>query len=81
MTAGHSSEPALVAGSDPAEPAPKVPLEREWARWPWQSCRAYRERHQDDPYFGRCELIRNHRGDHALERGFDIPRWSTRWTA
>jgi hypothetical protein len=51
-----------------------------WARWSWQACTARRERRPDVPYFGRCELRRNHDGDHALERGMDIPRWSTDWS-
>ena len=52
-----------------------------WAR-PWQRrCRAVREPKPDAPYFGRCELARGHVGDHALERGFDVPRWTTAWTA
>jgi hypothetical protein len=54
------------------------PAPLTWARWPWQACKA---RTDQPPYAGaRCEL-RPHgiEIDHALERGFDIPRWSTRW--
>jgi len=53
-----------------------------WARWPWQQCRAVREPRQDSNIWGRCELRRGHpiEVDHALERGFDTPRWSTDWT-
>lgn len=57
--------------------------DRGWARWPWQQCRARREpRGGSDKtqYFGRCELRRGHKSDHALERGFDMPTWSTDWT-
>lgn len=33
------------------------------------------------PYWGRCELAQHGEDiDHALERGMDTPRWSTRWT-
>ncbi len=51
---------------------------------PWQNlwqrrCRAFRERRPGEPYWGRCELRRRHEGDHALERGFDTPRWSSDW--
>jgi len=51
-----------------------------WARWPWQACIARREQRGTSSLFGRCELRRNHEGDHALERGMDIPRWSTDWS-
>jgi len=52
-----------------------------WAGWWQRRCRAVREPKPDAPYYGRCELRRGHDGDHALERGFDTPRWSTGWTA
>lgn len=45
-----------------------------WAVWPWNRCAARTERYE------RCDLKRHAHGDHALERGFDIPRWSTDWT-
>ena len=51
-----------------------------WAKWPWQACKARKEPNSSG-YWGRCELRKGHDGDHALERGFDIPRWSTEWTA
>jgi hypothetical protein len=57
-----------------------APWTLPWAHWPWQSCPARVEPNPSGLY-GRCELRRGHEGDHALERGFDIPRWSTRWTA
>lgn len=47
----------------------------DWYRWPWQRCRAVAEPN-DSGYFGRCELKKRHVGDHALERGMDLPRWS-----
>lgn len=52
-----------------------------WAR-PWQRrCAAVREQRAGSMFWGRCELVRDHDGDHALDRGYDIPRWSTDWTA
>lgn len=59
------------------------PTTLPWAQWGQPRCRAVRERTLLDPQFGRCELRRDHGLliDHALERGFDTPRWSTRWTA
>lgn len=52
-----------------------------WAKWPWRRCRAVREPRPGESYYaGRCDLTRRHRGDHALERGMDTPRWSTDWT-
>lgn len=59
-----------------------------WATWwkPWRRCKAVKEPNASG-YWGRCELDRDHNfsnirahHDHALERGFDIPRWSTVWT-
>ncbi len=51
----------------------------KWAAWPWQQCRARREP-RPGQHSGRCELRRHGPEiDHALERGFDIPRWSTDW--
>lgn len=58
------------------------PLEEmlPWAQWPFDPrCRARRERRRGQ-YYGRCELRAGHEGDHALERGMDVPRWSTDWT-
>jgi hypothetical protein len=54
-----------------------------WAFWPWQRCKARVEPHPDRyGYWGRCELKKHGKDvDHALERGMDTPRWSTRWTA
>lgn len=52
-----------------------------WATWPWQRCKAVKEPLGRGSYFGRCELKKHSvEIDHALERGFDTPRWSTRWT-
>jgi hypothetical protein len=56
--------------------APGLP----WQKYPWQRrCKAVKE--PGEGHWGRCELVRNHWGDHALERGMDTPRWSTRFTA
>lgn len=50
-----------------------------WSTNPWDRCRARREGRGG--HWGRCELKR-HGGDvdHALERGMNIPHWSTNWT-
>lgn len=50
-----------------------------WSKWWWQQCKAVKEPNPSG-HWGRCELKKNHKGDHALERGMDIPRWSTEWT-
>lgn len=50
-----------------------------WAKWPWKRCKAYRENDGVTGFWGRCELVPGHKCLHALERGMDIPRWSTRW--
>lgn len=52
-----------------------------WATWPWRRCRAVREPGQPDGWHGRCELRRSHDGLHALDRGMELVRWSTRWAA
>lgn len=60
------------------------PVSLPWAWWPWHRCRAVKEPDSTvsgGGYFGRCDLVRGHFGDHALERGMETPRWSTRWTA
>jgi hypothetical protein len=48
----------------------------DFARWPWNRCRYRLTRlgatGELRPYWGRCDLKRDHPGDHALERGFDI---------
>lgn len=51
-----------------------------WAQWFWQKCRAVKEPNPSG-YWGRCELVKDHVGDHALERGMEILRWSTHWTS
>lgn len=53
----------------------------EWAKWPWQRRCTARKEPNSSGYWGRCELKKNHKCDHALERGMDTPRWSTDWTA
>jgi hypothetical protein len=56
--------------------APGLP----WYEYPWQRrCKAVKE--PGEGYWGRCELRRGHLGDHALERGMETCRWSTRFTA
>jgi len=48
----------------------------------WDRCEAVKERNRTG-YWGRCELKKTHNEediDHALERGMDTPRWSTKWT-
>ncbi len=51
-----------------------------WAPiWPWKRCRASVEPNPTG-YWGRCDLQARHDGDHALERGMDTPRWSTRFS-
>jgi hypothetical protein len=50
-----------------------------WSPGFWNRCSAVRERRAGAPYWGRCDLKRGHDGPHALERGFDTPRWSTDW--
>jgi hypothetical protein len=59
-----------------------------WVEWwkPWRRCRAVKEPNPSG-HWGRCELDRDHnysskeyQQDHALERGFDTLRWSTKWT-
>ena len=64
----------------PAEDRHNLP----WSQWTWQQCKAVREpREGGKGHHGRCDLVRNHppEMDHALERGMDIPRWSTTWTS
>ena len=51
-----------------------------WARLWERTCTAVREQRPDAAFWGLCELRRFHAGDHALDRGFDVPRWSTDWT-
>lgn len=62
----------------------RLPWYKPWSWWSRSSfsrrrCAARTGRHQ--LYSGRCELTEHEDTiDHALERGFDTPRWSTRWT-
>lgn len=43
-------------------------------------CRAVKEPNRSG-YWGRCDLApHSELIDHALERGMDTPRWSTRWS-
>lgn len=51
----------------------------EWATM-FNRCRA-RVEPNESGYWGRCDLVKHGREtDHALERGMEILRWSTRWT-
>jgi hypothetical protein len=50
-----------------------------WSVWIWDRCRAVKEPNEEG-YWGRCELKKRHQDDHALERGFNIIRWSTKTT-
>jgi hypothetical protein len=43
--------------------------------WQWLTRRGCRSRYRGPTYRGRCELVRGHDCDHALERGMDTPRW------
>lgn len=47
-----------------------------FSSWPWNHCRCRLTRRaitgELRPHWGRCDLRRNHPGDHALERGFDV---------
>lgn len=45
----------------------------EWSKLFQRSCTSRFARRE---YRGRCELRRNHRGDHAAERGMEWVRWS-----
>ena len=72
----------------PRRPEPTLPDPGREARLPWaptfgRRCRARLSRDEAiHGYHGRCELVRGHEllgvEDHALERAFDTPRWSTR---
>jgi len=53
--------------------------ELPWYTWPWKRCRAVKEPNRSG-YWGRCELTLGHVCAHALDRGMDIPRWTTEWT-
>lgn len=57
--------------------------------WPWATlrdmllfnrCRASLEPKDGWSYWGRCELVKDHICDHAIERGFSIPQWQTKVT-
>lgn len=57
----------------------KEERELPWAKHNWNRCKAVKEPNPSG-HWGRCELTKQHLTDHALERGFDILRWSTKWT-
>lgn len=50
----------------------------QWSVLPWSRCKAYLERKDNNPHWGRCERVKKHDGWHALERGFDIVWFETR---
>lgn len=63
-------------GRDPIDPT-LLP----WAGWWERRCQARKEASGAyGGHHGRCELVVRHDGDHALERGLEIARWSTRST-
>lgn len=51
--------------------------------WTWSGlfgrCKAVKEPNASG-YWGRCELRKEHPGDHLLERGMEFLSWSTAWT-
>jgi hypothetical protein len=51
-----------------------LPWATLWQRLTGHGCR---ERYRGPAYRGCCELVRDHVTSHAIERGFDIPRWDT----
>ena len=64
---------------------PIIPETLPWRHWPEKRCNAVREKRLPFEgtrfeFYGRCELVRYHYGDHALQRGSDTPRWTTKWT-
>jgi hypothetical protein len=61
----------------PWAPGYQMPWQRPFGR----RCRAVKEPNPSG-YWGRCELQRGHGEaiDHALERGMEVHRWSTKWT-
>ncbi len=83
-------DPALI--SSDTGPAPRGVLDGWWAGpWPWSPrCRAVKEPPRRQViggamrvggHHGRCELQpHGPEIDHALERGLEYPRWSTRIT-
>jgi len=47
----------------------------EWASAPWKRCKAHLPKRDAQgrvrTYYGRCDRVRHHSGDCALERGMD----------
>lgn len=62
--------------TDTPTPAPVdlTPEEKAWAT-PFRRCMARKYRATGDIYWGRCELRRDHPGDHELERGLIPVTW------
>lgn len=46
-------------------------LHTQLARWPWTRCKARLPKGVLSDW-GRCDLVKHHKGEHALERGFDV---------
>jgi hypothetical protein len=59
------------------DPEELTTFDLPWSINPFTRCRAFLEPNET-VYFGRCELKRGHKMDHALERGFDILRFETK---
>ena len=57
-----------------------LPWATVWQTLTGRRCRARKEPNPSGMW-GRCDLAAGHQGDHALERGLDVPRWSTTWTS
>jgi hypothetical protein len=54
--------------------------ELPWFRAFGRRCKAVREPREGQSW-GRCDLSPHDESiDHALDRGFDVPRWSTNWS-
>jgi hypothetical protein len=60
-----------------AWPEASLPWSTAWQRLTGRGCRARWPVAGTGYGRARCELVRDHRGDHALERGMDTPRWKT----
>ena len=52
----------------------RMVLSTEWARWPWQTCRAVT---YDEYGTCRCDLRKRHGGHHRAERGMYDVVWSS----
>lgn len=57
------------------------PWATTWDRLLGRQCKAVLPRMDGIIYWGRCELVKNHICDHALERGFETPQWKIKITS